>query len=92
MYTTVAYRGTSLAIRARDHAIMKSECTIARSGGGIVAVEAKATATPTPSMAQGIVRARGLASAIAGRGYLMYLGDAELPLGPGVLARPLRMP
>ena len=42
-------------------------------------------------MAQGIVRARGLVSAIASPGYLVHLGDAELPLGPGVLALPLRM-
>jgi len=42
-------------------------------------------------MAQGIVRARGLVAAIASPGYLVHLGDAEVPLGPGVLALPLRM-
>ena len=61
------------------------------TAGGIVAVEAKATATPAPSIAQGIVRARSLVSAIASPGYLVHLGDAELPLGPGVRALPLRM-
>jgi hypothetical protein len=61
------------------------------TAGGIVAVEAKATATPTPSIAQGIVRARGLVSAIASPGYLVHLGDAELPLSPDVRALSLRM-
>ncbi|MBI3042900.1 MAG: ATP-binding protein [Betaproteobacteria bacterium] len=64
---------------------------LVETASGIVAVEAKATATPAPPMAQGIVRARALVRGIRSPGYVVHLGDSGLPLGPGAVALPLGM-
>jgi predicted AAA+ superfamily ATPase len=58
---------------------------------GLVPVEVKASATPTPAMAQNIQRFRDRVSNVRQDGYVLHTGDIVLPLGQGVTALPFRL-
>lgn len=57
-------------------------------GSELVPVEIKASATPRPDMASGIVRFRADLGPRAGRGYVVHAGAVRLPLAPDVIALP----
>ncbi len=61
---------------------------VVETSTGLVPVEVKATATPVPAMARGIVRLQGLVSKVRSDGYVVHLGAAALPLARGVTALP----
>lgn len=58
--------------------------------GKLVPLEAKVAATARPEMGAGIhALRRDLGARVADEGYVVYTGDARLPLGEGVVALPL---
>lgn len=61
---------------------------VVETSTGLVAVEVKATATPVPAMARGIVRLKEFVSKVRSDGYVVHLGAAALPLARGVTALP----
>ncbi len=56
--------------------------------GQLIPIEVKATATPKPSMAEGIISFHKDIMRKKMNGYVIHLGDEELPLGEGVNALP----
>ena len=58
------------------------------TGSLLVPIEVKASATPRPAMAAGIVAFRELLGAKAAPGYLVHAGEVRLPLAPGVTGLP----
>jgi len=61
---------------------------IVDTGGKLVPLEVKLTATPHPPMAKGIL---GLREALGDRvapGYVVHPGESQLPMGPGVVSLP----
>jgi predicted AAA+ superfamily ATPase len=55
---------------------------------GLLPVEVKATATPSPAMARGILRFREAVRKTRADGLVVHTGDVTLPLGAGVVALP----
>ncbi len=55
---------------------------------GLVPLEIKATATPSPAMARGIRKFRETAPAAWTRGFVIHTGTVTLPLGDGIVALP----
>jgi uncharacterized protein len=55
---------------------------------GLVPVEIKLSATPKPSMANGIASLRRDTGPMTTRGYVIHPGDVILPLGPDAVALP----
>ncbi len=55
---------------------------------GLLPLEVKATATPSPAMAQGILRFRESVRKARPEGFVVHTGDVTLPLGGGVVALP----
>lgn len=58
------------------------------TGGMLVPIEVKLSATPRPAMASGIRRFQEDFGPRARAGYVVHPGDARLPLAPGVVALP----
>jgi predicted AAA+ superfamily ATPase len=58
--------------------------------GRLIPLEAKLSATPKPAMASGVRAFRNDLGARAASGYVVHTGDVELPLGPEVIALPLK--
>jgi len=56
--------------------------------GKLIPIEVKASSTPTPHMAKGIISFQKDLGKKATRGYVVHLGDLELPLKQDVLALP----
>jgi predicted AAA+ superfamily ATPase len=61
---------------------------VLETGGGLVPVEVKLSATPRPGMAGGIRAFRRDLGKKAGPGYVVHPGDVSLPPGDGVTAIP----
>lgn len=61
---------------------------VIESGGETIPVEAKLGATARPEMAKGVNSFIGTFEGKARRGYVLYGGNAVLPLAPGVDAMP----
>lgn len=61
---------------------------LVETGGKIVPIEVKLSATPRPAMAKGIVALRADLGGRAVPGYVVHPGDIQLPLAPGVTALP----
>lgn len=55
---------------------------------GLLPLEVKTTATPSPAMARGILRFRESVRNACPNGYVVHTGDVTLPLGGGVVALP----
>lgn len=55
---------------------------------GLLPLEVKATATPSPAMARGILRFREAERKSRKEGFVVHTGDFRLPLGGGVVALP----
>ena len=58
------------------------------SGGKLVPIEVKLSATPRPGMAASIRRLQKDLGSEALPGYVVHPGDVRLPLGEGVTALP----
>jgi len=58
------------------------------TGGGLVPIEVKLSATPRPGMAGSILSFQRLFGERAGPGYVVHPGDVRLPLAPAVQALP----
>ena len=61
---------------------------VVETGGKLVPIEVKLSATPRPVMASAIKRLRRDLADAALPGYVVHPGDTHLPLGPGVTALP----
>ncbi|MBM4395731.1 MAG: ATP-binding protein [Deltaproteobacteria bacterium] len=61
---------------------------VVETGGRLVAIEAKSSATPRAPMASGVKQFRRDVGAAAGPGFVVHAGDVRLPLGDGVTAIP----
>lgn len=61
---------------------------LVRSSGKLIPVEVKSSATPRPSMADGILAFRRDFPALAGSGYVVHGGPLRLPLAKDVVAIP----
>ena len=55
---------------------------------GLLPLEVKTTATPSPAMARGILRFRESVRKARPDGFVVHTGDVTLPLGGGVVALP----
>lgn len=58
------------------------------TGGRLVPIEVKLSATPHPPMAKGILGLRAALGDLVAPGYVVHPGDSRLPLGPGVTSLP----
>ena len=56
--------------------------------GRLIPLEVKLSATPRPSMARSIRNFQRDAGDTAAQGYVVHLGDTQLPLGPNVSSLP----
>ncbi|MCK4579948.1 MAG: ATP-binding protein [Dehalococcoidia bacterium] len=61
---------------------------LVETGGRVVPIEVKLSATPRPAMAKGVVALRADLGERALPGYVVHPGDIRLPLAPGVTALP----
>lgn len=61
---------------------------IVEHGGKLIAIEAKLSAIPRPTMAPGILAFQKDFPKKAGKGYLIHPGDMKLSIAPNVLALP----
>ena len=61
---------------------------LVETGGNIVPIEVKLSATPRPAMAKGVIALRADLGERALPGYVVHPGDIRLPLAPGVTALP----
>ncbi|MEO8658999.1 MAG: ATP-binding protein [Bryobacteraceae bacterium] len=61
---------------------------VVESGGKLIPIEVKLSATPRPAMANGIVAFRADLGEQSAPGYVVHPGDIRLPLAPGVKALP----
>ena len=59
------------------------------SGERLVPIEVKTSATASSRMAAGVARLRQDLGALVAPGYVVYLGDRQLPLGARMTALPL---
>lgn len=62
---------------------------VIESGGKVIPIEVKLTATPRPILAQHIERFRRDFPGQTGPAYVIHAGDVSLPLAPGITALPL---
>jgi hypothetical protein len=61
---------------------------VVETGGKLVPIEVKLSATPRPAMADGICTFQEDLGAKAGPGFVIHPGDVRLPLAPKVVAVP----
>ena len=61
---------------------------VVASGGKLVPIEVKLSATPRPAMGAGIRRFQRDLGSVAAPGFVVHPGDTRLPLGRGVSALP----
>ena len=61
---------------------------VVETGGKLVPIEVKLSATPRPAMAAGIKAFHRDMESAAMAGYVVHPGDIQLPLGPGATALP----
>ena len=62
---------------------------VVETGGRLIPIEVKLSATPKVSMADGIALFAGVHSDLVAKGYVVHPGDIRLPLGPAAMALPL---
>jgi hypothetical protein len=61
---------------------------VVETGGKLIPIEVKLSATPRPAMADGILAFRRDLGELAGTGFVIHPGTVRLPLAPGVVALP----
>lgn len=61
---------------------------VVESGGTLIPIEVKLSATPRPAMGSAIRQFQRDMGSAAGPGFVVHPGDVTLPLGPGVTALP----
>lgn len=61
---------------------------VVETGGKLIPIEVKLSATPRPAMANGIRAFREDLGGMAGPGFVIHPGDIRLPLGPELTALP----
>lgn len=57
--------------------------------GKVIPIEIKTSSTPKPVMAENILTLRGDLKNKVGPGYVIHLGDIQLPMGKDVMALPI---
>ena len=85
---TLAHRGVEPRVYFWRTAAGSEVDFVIETGGGLVPIEVKLSATPRPAMAASIRTFRRDTKGIARPGYLVHPGKICLPLGPGVTALP----
>ncbi len=88
VYRTLAHRGIEPRLYFWRTAMGTEVDLIVETDSGLVPVEVKLGATPSPSMAKGIEAFRKDHGGRAERGLVIHSGAEVLPLGPSVLAWP----
>ncbi len=86
---TLAHRGWEPAIYFWRTSAGAEVDIVVETGGRLVPIEVKLSATPRPSMAASIRTFREDFGDMALPGYVVHPGDVRLPLGAGVTALPL---
>ena len=61
---------------------------VVESGGTLIPIEVKLSATPRPAMGNAIRQCQRDLGSLAGPGFVVHPGDVTLPLGSGVTALP----
>jgi predicted AAA+ superfamily ATPase len=61
---------------------------VVETGGKLIPIEVKLSATPRPAMASGIRAFQQDIGEKAGPGFIIHPGDVRLPLAPKVVALP----
>jgi hypothetical protein len=61
---------------------------VVETGGKLIPIEVKLSATPRPAMAEAIRQFQHDFAGKAAPGYVIHPGDVRLPLAPGVTALP----
>jgi predicted AAA+ superfamily ATPase len=61
---------------------------VVETGGKLIPIEVKLSATPRPAMASGIRAFQEDLGETAGQGFVIHPGDIRLPLAPKVVALP----
>jgi len=86
---TMTHRGREPAIHFWRTSAGAEVDIVVETGGKLVPIEVKLSATPRPSMAASIRAFREDFGDMALPGYVVHPGDVRLPLGAGVTALPL---
>lgn len=85
---TLSHRGQEPRVHFWRTSVGAEVDLLVEEAGRLVPIEAKASATPRPRMASGIVAFRHDLGTRATRGFVVHGGDTELPLGPDAVAVP----
>lgn len=86
LFKTLAHRGMDARIWFWRTAAGNEVDFLVETGGKLVPIEVKLSATPNPAMAASIREFRRNTGEAALPGYVVHPGDARLPLGGGVAA------
>ena len=89
LYRHAAHRGRPPRIHFFRTATGHEVDFLVEHEGGLVPVEAKATATPVPGHAAGILRLRERLGDVVRPGFVVHAGERRGPLAAGVEALPL---
>jgi predicted AAA+ superfamily ATPase len=82
------HRGEDLPVHFWRTSLGSEVNALVSRANRLIPVEAKATATPQPAMAAGILAFQRDLPRQAADGYLIHAGDLRLPLAPRVTATP----
>ena len=85
---TLAHRGSGEQVYFWRTAAGAEVDFVVESGGGLVPIEVKLSATPSSRMAASIAAFQKSLGAAALPGYVVHPGDVRLPLGDGATALP----
>ena len=88
VFKTLAHRGEEPQLYFWRTASGSEVDLIVDTGAQLIPVEVKLTATPQPSMADGIIAFREALGRKAGPGWVVHPGDTRLPLAPNVSSLP----
>ncbi len=86
LFKTLTHRGMDARIWFWRTAAGNEVDFLVETGGKLVLIEVKLSATPNPAMAASIREFRRNMGEAALPGYVVHPGDARLPLGGGVAA------
>lgn len=85
---TFTHRGERVPVYFWRTATGEEVDIVVDTGGRLIPIEVKLSATPRPAMAAGIQRFQQAFGERAAPGYVIHPGDVRLPLAPGVTAWP----
>ncbi len=88
VFKTLAHRGLAPPLYFWRTMAGSEVDLLVDTGGQLVPVEVKLSATPRPQMAKGIREFRASLPELAHPGYLVHPGNSRLPLGAGTVSCP----